>query len=770
MVGYIKWSSVLLLVIVLFTPNFLYAESCLPLDDLNGFYTGQIYPLQNSTLTNWSDFTESLSHCGYLMTRLRDCELNESHKPLMRNTYTTCRDSFLKFANSLKDNGDYGLAVSVLTNSKEFMNETNAIRLARLTPEEYYHDYDQIQSAYEQNVRHIVADLETKLKESNYSNCTAARAKAEWSERLLILYSEIQKRGLGICNDAPNDVNNSYTYYVQCMEICSHDQQTRWNYLDCFERRLTIMEDYDCLLPISFYEKANLYESAGRNFTGSQGNLSEEFFYKSARIWGGIGYNFYLIPAGNLTDEDYVNSIIAFRNSYTMFYYANKKIEMQEQMNEWLSLLNAFAVRQTANLKSFTLITLIACLIWFLIIEEFWFGAPIKGLIEKLMEEDNSIKILTPIGIILSVAFTVSFSGASSQIDKISAITKPDYILNDAAYWTYFGPFFSLSVGLGFLSVFLFLIVWLFNKGENAKSLWMKFLSLLAFCFFLSSALAFVSTTANEPFSFYQLSWLIIFIILFVRPNQFIGLYSLLRTKINWMTTGVQKDKRDKKDEKELQKVILRYPNIASLGLKLREVTTCTGANEEFSLKDILEREQEPYWGSFLTSLNELVGKTQHIFKNRQRLKGKINSSPFSTKWELEVADFCLSKKIEITSESPTTGNSNVDFKIKLAHRFVLLEAYTKRNLGNPKNIITEIVRKKIHDNAIPKKLSSPWIIAVDGEYSGLDHILLEAGFDSNPDVPLLSGVILKHHGFKLHINPNARNPLSPKKIKALGI
>lgn len=232
--------------------------------------------------------------------------------------------------------------------------------------------------------------------------------------------------------------------------------------------------------------------------------------------------------------------------------------------------------------------------------------------------------------------------------------------------------------------------------------------------------------------------------------------------------------------EQKIIETLFKYPAIASLGFSSKSIINCKNSNEEFVLRDILERENEPYWNTFLTKLNDFVYTTNKIYSSKKKLRDKICSSPFSTMWELEFASYCISKNISIVEEVKTVDNSNVDFKISLDGSDVLVEAHVRRlkkkeekehaTVGNITRSLVDTITEKINQNEIPSNMKLPLILAIDGNYAGIDSINVESFFDfKSEDFYIVSGIFLKNTSRYTFIqNPNAKNPLTTQQISKL--
>ncbi|GEM_PF-5845746 len=253
-----------------------------------------------------------------------------------------------------------------------------------------------------------------------------------------------------------------------------------------------------------------------------------------------------------------------------------------------------------------------------------------------------------------------------------------------------------------------------------------------------------------------------------------------------------------------MMEVLSKYEGLNGLGFKEEEVLEYRNGSDEFILKDILQRENEEYWGNFLNRLSSNIKITSNIFNSKKKLRQKISSAPFSTAWELEFATFCASRNIKITTEEKTRGGSNVDFKICLAGSEVLVEAHVRRlkdkefeqaGFGDITRDLLRTVLEKQDDNNIPQNNIS-LILALDGTYAGIDPIntrsffnrnlehasyLLEEHpeeiksidsdifFRENNSFSFVSGIFLKQGGYyHFIVNPLASNPLTSEQIKEL--
>ena len=229
--------------------------------------------------------------------------------------------------------------------------------------------------------------------------------------------------------------------------------------------------------------------------------------------------------------------------------------------------------------------------------------------------------------------------------------------------------------------------------------------------------------------------------------------------------------------EQKIVETLSKYRALSSLGFSPKGLINCKSSNEEFVLKDILERENEPYWNEFLIRLDTFVGTTNKIYSSKKKLRDKICSSPFSTMWELEFASYCVSKNISIVEEVKTVNNSNVDFKISLSGSDVLVEAHVRRlkkkeekehtAVGDITRSLANTTTEKINQNEIPSNMKLPLILAIDGSYAGIDSINVGSFFNfGSKDFYIVSGIFLKHTGrYILISNPNAKNPLTTQQI-----
>ena len=232
--------------------------------------------------------------------------------------------------------------------------------------------------------------------------------------------------------------------------------------------------------------------------------------------------------------------------------------------------------------------------------------------------------------------------------------------------------------------------------------------------------------------------------------------------------------------EQQIVETLSKYPAISSLSFSSKGIINCKNSNEEFVLKDILERENEPYWNRFLIRLDSFVGATNKIYSSKKKLRDKICSSPFSTMWELEFASYCVSRNISIVEEVKTVNNSNVDFKISLAGSDVLVEAHIRRlkkkeekehaTFGDITRSLANTTAEKINQNEIPNDMKLPLILAIDGSYAGIDSINVRSFFNfKSKDFYIVSGIFLKDIGrYILISNPNARNPLTIQQVNKL--
>lgn len=219
-----------------------------------------------------------------------------------------------------------------------------------------------------------------------------------------------------------------------------------------------------------------------------------------------------------------------------------------------------------------------------------------------------------------------------------------------------------------------------------------------------------------------------------------------------------------------------KYPNLSSLGLQYPTVLSCRNSSEEFVLKDIILRGHQSYWENFLVRTDSCIGKVIQKFKSKKIIRAKLNSSPFSTLWELEFAAHCEEKGISFTPEHKTIGNSNVDFCILLAGKPVLVEAYVRRlelpegpAFADITRKIDEVVKEKIFGNGIGCATSEQILVAIDGHYSGLDTINVSAALEQyGNQSPHVSAVFLKHFGMYLIPNRHANQPLSDEQCKEL--
>ncbi|TAL47473.1 hypothetical protein EPN87_02815 [archaeon] len=232
--------------------------------------------------------------------------------------------------------------------------------------------------------------------------------------------------------------------------------------------------------------------------------------------------------------------------------------------------------------------------------------------------------------------------------------------------------------------------------------------------------------------------------------------------------------------EQQVSEVLSRYPDILSLGGRFKDIINCGNSNNEFVLKDILEKESEPYWNAFLTRLNNFIKSTSKIYLSKKKLRNKIYSSPFSTMWELEFANYCTSQNISIIPEEKTVGNSNVDFKISLAGSDVLVECHARRlkkkeekehvAIGDITRDLANTVTGKQNENEIPSDLKMPLILAIDGNYAGVDPINVESFFNfRSKEFHFVSAIFLKHTGsYTIIQNTYSKNSLTAQQINEL--
>jgi len=254
-----------------------------------------------------------------------------------------------------------------------------------------------------------------------------------------------------------------------------------------------------------------------------------------------------------------------------------------------------------------------------------------------------------------------------------------------------------------------------------------------------------------------------------------------------------------------MREVLSKYEGLDGLGFKEKEVLGYRNGTDEFILKDILQRENEEYWGNFLNRLSSNIKVTINIFNSKKKLRQKISSAPFSTAWELEFATFCISRNIKITTEEKTRGDSNVDFKIYLAGSEVLVEAHVRRlkdeeikhvGAGDITRDLLRTVLEKQEQNNIPSISTIPFILALDGDYAGIDPINTRSFFNRNLEYAsylleehpeeiksidsdifflennrfsFVSGIFLKHGSYyHFIVNALASNPLTSEQIKEL--
>lgn len=228
--------------------------------------------------------------------------------------------------------------------------------------------------------------------------------------------------------------------------------------------------------------------------------------------------------------------------------------------------------------------------------------------------------------------------------------------------------------------------------------------------------------------------------------------------------------------KEKIQNTLKRYTYIEKLNIRPDKIIRCKNSNDEFTLKDILLKEKEPYWNNFLKDLDNLLKEiiNESLIK---RIRDKLICSPFSTKWEIELIRYFSSKKIKFSLEPKTIGNSNVDFELELMNSKVLVEAYVRRLKSTEENFVgfgditrglKESIEEKFNQNQIPEDLKKPLIIAIDGHYSGIDPVQVNSFFDLKCN-HLISGILLKHSGYHIILNDHhPKNPLSKDQISQL--
>lgn len=227
----------------------------------------------------------------------------------------------------------------------------------------------------------------------------------------------------------------------------------------------------------------------------------------------------------------------------------------------------------------------------------------------------------------------------------------------------------------------------------------------------------------------------------------------------------------------QIQGTLRKYPNLYSLPLDYKKIMSIPQSiDEEFTFRDILARENEVYWENFLKKLDGLVVTTKKIFKNSTRLSCKIVNAPFSTCWELEIAQYFIDRGISTSPEPKTTGGSVADFLLSLEGKKIFVEAYVRRFKGTEERCgsgditrgLVNTLIEKLNRNGIKLNFLHPVIMAIDGDYASIDRINVETTFDAaKTELSHISGILLKQSSLGCHYQ-FIPNPYSSHKLDCL--
>lgn len=166
---------------------------------------------------------------------------------------------------------------------------------------------------------------------------------------------------------------------------------------------------------------------------------------------------------------------------------------------------------------------------------------------------------------------------------------------------------------------------------------------------------------------------------------------------------------------------------------------------------------------NLLGKLNNLCEKLEKVYYKEQ-IKNGLNNNVFSFLSELEFANYFQTNGIEILEIEPLLkSGKKLDLKIKIGNKQILVEVITPReklSMVQKDYAYWAPISLELENNILAEfnnhKIEEPFIIAIDGDYAGIDEINLKTTIEeflkmNKSKANYLKGIILKRKDKYFH-------------------